>query len=71
MYGDTAERLCAKIRLNTFKSTLRQDIAFFDRDENSTGTLTNSVTDRATKVRPMLSCLVLVVRERPVESREN
>lgn len=51
MYGDTAERLSAKIRLNTFKSTLRQDIAFFDRDENSTGTLTNSITDRATKVR--------------------
>ncbi|GAA5897055.1 hypothetical protein JCM8208_006155 [Rhodotorula glutinis] len=50
MYGDTAERLCAKIRLNTFKSTLRQDIAFFDRDENSTGTLTNAMTDRATKI---------------------
>ncbi|TNY20501.1 P-loop containing nucleoside triphosphate hydrolase protein [Rhodotorula diobovata] len=50
MYGDTAERLSAKIRLNTFKSTLRQDIAFFDRDENSTGTLTNSITDRATKI---------------------
>ncbi|GAA5842598.1 hypothetical protein JCM9279_003631 [Rhodotorula babjevae] len=50
MYGDTAERLSAKIRLHTFKSTLRQDIAFFDRDENSTGTLTNSITDRATKI---------------------
>ncbi|GAA6048222.1 hypothetical protein JCM3770_006486, partial [Rhodotorula araucariae] len=50
MFGDTAEILCGKIRLNTFTSTLRQDIAFFDEDRNSTGTLTNAITDRATKI---------------------
>lgn len=50
LYGSTAERLSAKLRLQTFSSELRQDIAFFDRDENSTGHLTNKIGDIATKV---------------------
>ncbi|BGP40022.1 hypothetical protein JCM10450v2_004002 [Rhodotorula kratochvilovae] len=50
LFTDTAERLSAKIRLNTFTLTLRQDIAFFDEDKNSTGTLTNAINDRATKI---------------------
>ncbi|GAA5851199.1 hypothetical protein JCM8547_004164 [Rhodosporidiobolus lusitaniae] len=49
-YGATAERLCAKLRLGTLQSILRQDIAFFDRDENSTGHLVNNISDWATKV---------------------
>jgi len=71
LYGDTAERLCAKVRLRTFKSTLRQDIAFFDRDENSTGALTNAITDRATKARPAaLSLSSLTGRKARSTSRE-
>ncbi|GAA5899256.1 hypothetical protein JCM6882_009297 [Rhodosporidiobolus microsporus] len=50
MFGTTAERLSAKLRLGTFKAILRQDIAFFDRDENSTGHLVANISDWATKV---------------------
>ncbi|BGP31976.1 hypothetical protein JCM10296v2_003755 [Rhodotorula toruloides] len=50
LYGSTAERLSAKIRLQTFSAELRQDIAYFDRDENSTGKLTNQISDLATKI---------------------
>ncbi|GAA6011936.1 hypothetical protein JCM10207_003434 [Rhodosporidiobolus poonsookiae] len=49
-YGATAERLSAKLRLNTFKAILRQDIAFFDEDKNSTGHLTATMADWATKI---------------------
>ncbi|GAA5824101.1 hypothetical protein JCM11251_001522 [Rhodosporidiobolus azoricus] len=50
MFSATAERLSAKLRLGTFSSILRQDIAFFDRDENSTGHLTNLISDWATRI---------------------
>ncbi|GAA5918154.1 hypothetical protein JCM1841_005277 [Sporobolomyces salmonicolor] len=50
LFGATAERLAARLRLNTFKSILRQDIAYFDRDENSTGHLTATTSDLAQKI---------------------
>ncbi|GAA6027193.1 hypothetical protein JCM8097_002472 [Rhodosporidiobolus ruineniae] len=50
LYGVTAERLSAKLRLGTFKSILRQDIAYFDKDENSTGHLVANISDWPTKV---------------------
>ncbi|GAA5912585.1 hypothetical protein JCM5296_000742 [Sporobolomyces johnsonii] len=50
LFGATAERLAAKLRLNTFKSIMRQDIAYFDRDENSTGHLTAMISDLAQKI---------------------
>ncbi|GAA6062061.1 hypothetical protein JCM10212_003559 [Sporobolomyces blumeae] len=54
MFGATAERLSAKLRLNTFRAILRQDIAYFDRDENSTGHLTATVADIAQKVQGLM-----------------
>ncbi|GAA5978101.1 hypothetical protein JCM11641_006626 [Rhodosporidiobolus odoratus] len=50
MFSATAEILSAKLRLGTFKAIMRQDIAFFDKDENSTGHLTANISDWATKV---------------------
>ncbi|GAA5960034.1 hypothetical protein JCM3765_006142 [Sporobolomyces pararoseus] len=54
LFGATAERLAAKLRLNTFKAILRQDIAYFDRDENSTGHLTAQVADLAQKINGLM-----------------
>ncbi|KAK4057478.1 hypothetical protein OIO90_001547 [Microbotryomycetes sp. JL221] len=44
-----AEVLARSMRVNTFAATLRQDIVYFDRDENSTGFLTSRVGSLATK----------------------
>lgn len=40
-FGFCAERLLYRSRSGAFRSILRQDIAFFDREENSTGALTS------------------------------
>lgn len=37
-----------RVRLLTFRSILRQDISFFDKDENSTGVLTSSLATQCT-----------------------
>lgn len=41
-FGASAERLSGIIRARVFQAVLRQDIAFFDKDENSTGKLVRS-----------------------------
>ncbi|KAK4052730.1 hypothetical protein OIV83_002017 [Microbotryomycetes sp. JL201] len=48
------EVLARSMRFQTFAATLRQDISYFDRDENSTGHLTSRVTDLAQKVNSLL-----------------
>lgn len=46
--GVMGERLTRRLRLMAFEGVLRRDIAFFDREENSTGNLTNRLaTDAA------------------------
>ncbi|KAK9462431.1 P-loop containing nucleoside triphosphate hydrolase protein [Lipomyces oligophaga] len=42
-YSYVAQRLIRRIRYQMFRHMLRQDISFFDRDENTTGTLTMSL----------------------------
>lgn len=37
-----------RVRLLTFRTILRQDVAYFDRDENSTGVLTSSLATQCT-----------------------
>ncbi|GAA5897569.1 hypothetical protein JCM6882_003519 [Rhodosporidiobolus microsporus] len=49
-FGITSEHLSAKLRALTLSSILKQDIEYFDRDENSTGHLTSSVSAWAEKV---------------------
>ncbi|PGH06464.1 hypothetical protein AJ80_08158 [Polytolypa hystricis UAMH7299] len=41
LFGIASERLTLRARSTAFRSMLRQDIAFFDREENSTGALTS------------------------------
>ncbi|KAK9244769.1 P-loop containing nucleoside triphosphate hydrolase protein [Lipomyces tetrasporus] len=45
-----AQRLVRRIRYMSFRQMLRQDIAFFDRDENSTGALTATLSRDAQSV---------------------
>jgi len=50
MFASAAATLTAKLRSLSFRAILRQDIEYFDRDENSTGGLTGSLSDNAQKV---------------------
>lgn len=50
MVAAAAATLTAKIRTLSFRAILRQDIEFFDKDENSTGGLTASLSDNAQKI---------------------
>ncbi|GJN89308.1 hypothetical protein Rhopal_002288-T1 [Rhodotorula paludigena] len=61
LWGDTAERLSQKIRHNTFRAILRQDIAYFDEEQNSAGHLTNVIADYATKVYGLLGITAGVI----------
>ncbi|KAJ2914638.1 hypothetical protein MD484_g5775, partial [Candolleomyces efflorescens] len=48
--GAAAAALVARLRSLSFKAILRQDIAFFDKDENSTGALTANLSENPQKV---------------------
>lgn len=50
VFGATAAELTSKLRALSFRAILRQDVEFFDKDENSTGQLTASVSDNPQKV---------------------
>ncbi len=50
-YGITSTLLSSRLRGLAFRAILRQDVEFFDKDENNTGQLTASLTGNATKVR--------------------
>ncbi|KAK9467423.1 P-loop containing nucleoside triphosphate hydrolase protein [Lipomyces arxii] len=45
-----AQRLVHRIRLQSFRQMLRQDISYFDRDENTTGSLTSTLSKDAQSV---------------------
>ncbi|ODV91348.1 hypothetical protein CANCADRAFT_3056 [Tortispora caseinolytica NRRL Y-17796] len=42
--GVASEKLIKRLRFVSFKAILRQDISFFDRDDNSTGSLTSNLS---------------------------
>ncbi|ORY49292.1 P-loop containing nucleoside triphosphate hydrolase protein [Leucosporidium creatinivorum] len=65
-FSATAEHMARTLRLRTFSAILRQDIAFFDRDENSTGRLTAQVTDLAQKVTSLFGVTGAVLVEKSV-----
>ncbi|KZP29744.1 P-loop containing nucleoside triphosphate hydrolase protein [Athelia psychrophila] len=50
LFAAAAAELSAKLRALSFRAILRQDIEFFDRDENSTGSLTSRLSDNPQKV---------------------
>ena len=45
------ERVTTRLRDMTFRSTLRQDIAYFDKEENSTGNITARLATEVTLVK--------------------
>ncbi|OAX42868.1 P-loop containing nucleoside triphosphate hydrolase protein [Rhizopogon vinicolor AM-OR11-026] len=49
-YASCAAILTAKIRSLCFKAILRQDIEYFDKEENSTGALTSNLSDNPQKI---------------------
>ncbi|KAF8900291.1 multidrug resistance protein 1 [Gymnopilus junonius] len=49
MFNAAAANLISRLRSLSFKSLLRQDIAFFDRDENNTGSLISELSDNPQK----------------------
>ncbi|PPQ96673.1 hypothetical protein CVT26_010302 [Gymnopilus dilepis] len=50
LFASAAANLMARLRSLSFKSMLRQDIEFFDKDENSTGSLVSKLSDNPQKV---------------------
>ncbi|KAK4053219.1 hypothetical protein OIO90_003993 [Microbotryomycetes sp. JL221] len=60
-FGSTAEYLSRTLRLTTFGAILRQDISFFDKDENSTGHLTSTISDWAQKIQGLLGVTAGVI----------
>ncbi|KAF7314410.1 hypothetical protein MKEN_00913800 [Mycena kentingensis (nom. inval.)] len=50
LFASAAAVLTMRLRQLTFKAILRQDIEFFDKDENSAGSLTSSLSDNPQKV---------------------
>ncbi|TGZ77818.1 abc transporter [Ascodesmis nigricans] len=48
-----SEALVRRVRDNAFRSMLRQDIEFFDREENSTGALTTFLSTETTHIAGM------------------
>ncbi|KAF8516809.1 P-loop containing nucleoside triphosphate hydrolase protein [Hysterangium stoloniferum] len=50
LFASAASHLTFKLRSLSFRAILRQDIAFFDEETNSTGSLTSSLSDNPEKV---------------------
>ncbi|KAJ7644192.1 P-loop containing nucleoside triphosphate hydrolase protein [Roridomyces roridus] len=50
LFASTAATLTNKLRSLSFRAILRQDIEFFDKDENSAGGLTSTLSDNPQKV---------------------
>ncbi|KOS19776.1 Leptomycin B resistance protein pmd1 [Escovopsis weberi] len=49
-FAKCSERLVHRVRDRAFRTMLRQDVAFFDRDENSAGALTSFLSTETTHV---------------------
>jgi ATP-binding cassette, subfamily B (MDR/TAP), member 1 len=49
-FGRASERLVHRVRDRAFRAMLRQDVAFFDKDENTAGALTSFLSTETTHV---------------------
>ncbi|KAF5550848.1 ATP-binding protein cassette subfamily B (MDR TAP) member 1 [Fusarium mexicanum] len=50
LFAKCSERLVHRVRDRAFRAMLRQDVAFFDRDENTAGALTSFLSTETTHV---------------------
>ncbi|KAI5864665.1 P-loop containing nucleoside triphosphate hydrolase protein [Durotheca rogersii] len=64
-FAKCSERLVHRVRDRAFRSMLRQDVAFFDKDENSAGALTSFLSTETTHVAGLsgvtLGTLLMVI----------
>ncbi|KAJ3375227.1 Multidrug resistance protein 1 [Allomyces arbusculus] len=51
LFGIAGERLTMRVRAMSLRALLRQNIAFFDQKENSTGALTHQLSDEADRIQ--------------------
>lgn len=49
-FAKCSERLVHRVRDRAFRTMLRQDVAFFDQDENTAGALTSFLSTETTHV---------------------
>ncbi|TFK71922.1 P-loop containing nucleoside triphosphate hydrolase protein [Pluteus cervinus] len=61
MFMTSAARLTAKLRTLSFRAILRQDIEFFDRDENTTGKLTVGLSEKPQKVNGLAGATLAAI----------
>ena len=47
-FGYASEKMVRRVRFQSFRAIMRQEIAFFDRPEHSTGSLTTMLSTEAT-----------------------
>ncbi|CRK34502.1 hypothetical protein BN1708_019515, partial [Verticillium longisporum] len=50
LFAKCSERLVHRVRDRAFRTMLRQDVAFFDKDENTAGALTSFLSTETTHV---------------------
>ncbi|KAL1951601.1 hypothetical protein VTO73DRAFT_750 [Trametes versicolor] len=60
-YGITSTLLASRLRGLAFRAILRQDVEFFDKDENNTGQLTASLTENARKVQTFAGVTATII----------
>jgi ATP-binding cassette subfamily B (MDR/TAP) protein 1 len=58
LFGFASELLTERIRKSVFATILRQDIGFFDQEENATGVLTSNLAGDAQKVQGVSGAIV-------------
>ncbi|KAI1072254.1 hypothetical protein LB507_003198 [Fusarium sp. FIESC RH6] len=65
LFARCSERLVHRVRDRAFRTMLRQDVAFFDRDENTAGALTSFLSTETTHVAGLsgvtLGTLLMVI----------
>jgi ATP-binding cassette, subfamily B (MDR/TAP), member 1 len=47
-FGYASERMVRRVRYGSLRNIARQEISYFDKEENSTGRLTNMLSQEAT-----------------------
>ena len=52
----SGERLTTHLRVQSFKGMLKKDISWFDKEENTTGSLTAMLAQDAKNVKTVSDC---------------
>ncbi|KAI0778584.1 multidrug resistance protein 1 [Trametes elegans] len=60
-FGRSAASLSAHLRALSFRAVLRQDIEFFDEDENNTGKLTSSLSENPQKINALIGLSISLI----------